>query len=729
MAADINRVLTVVGRRFRRSLLLLVLGAAALPALAQNAVNTATVTPPTGVQNPGTLCTSTNGAANFNSTTGVCTATDSDPIQRNITLTKAWTNALTGDTVSLTITGANGAVAGSSTAPSTTTNATATAGGGVTVTLTEAFTTGAATNYTTSLACVRTLDSVPVTVTGTGLSRTITMPADSAVTCTYTNARIAQQLNLAKSWSAGSVSGHTASATTTGGTNNPTFSSTAPTNTTGTAVTVYAGDVVTLPAETFGGGATASTYTSTVACAGGSTLASGATGRSLTIGASATATTCTYTNTPNNFGVTLSKTWTNAIAGNAVSLTVSGASVTGATAGTSTAPSTTTNAAAQATTGSTVTLAEAFTTGAAANYTTTLVCTDAGSNPVTVTGTGLSRTITMPASAVTCTYTNARIAQQLNLAKSWSAGSVSGHTASATTTGGTANPTFSSTAPTNTTGTAVTVYAGDVVTLPAETFGGGATAAGYTTTVACAGGSTLASGATGRSLTIGANATATTCTYGNTPVPAALTLQKTVVNTGGGTAIDTNWTLTATGPTTITGTEGAAAVTNAQVNPGNYVLTEAGGPAGYTASNWVCTGATVNGGNQIALALGDAATCTITNTFVPAPSLTIDKVAGTPTGATAGSTIAYTFTVTNTGNVTLTNVVVNDTQLDAPATCDVTTLAPLAVATCTGTHTITQAEVNAGTSNNSATATGTPPGGQPPVDSPPDTTTTPLAPS
>ncbi|KRD34590.1 hypothetical protein ASE35_07520 [Lysobacter sp. Root916] len=46
-----------------------------------------------------------------------------------------------------------------------------------------------------------------------------------------------------------------------------------------------------------------------------------------------------------------------------------------------------------------------------------------------------------------------------------------------------------------------------------------------------------------------------------------------------------------------------------------------------------------------------------------------------------------------------------------------------------GTHTITQAEVNAGTSNNSATATGTPPGGQPPVTSPPDTTTTPLAPA
>jgi len=109
-----------------------------------------------------------------------------------------------------------------------------------------------------------------------------------------------------------------------------------------------------------------------------------------------------------------------------------------------------------------------------------------------------------------------------------------------------------------------------------------------------------------------------------------------------------------------------------------------------------------------------------------APGLSIDKTAGTPSGNTAGSTLGYNFVVTNTGNVTLTGIAVVDALLDAPAVCDVTTLLPGAIANCTGTHTITQAEVNAGTVNNSATATGTPPAGGS-TSSPPDTTQTPIA--
>ena len=44
-------------------------------------------------------------------------------------------------------------------------------------------------------------------------------------------------------------------------------------------------------------------------------------------------------------------------------------------------------------------------------------------------------------------------------------------------------------------------------------------------------------------------------------------------------------------------------------------------------------------------------------------SLALDKQAGTPSGNTAGSTIAYTFIVTNTGNVTLTSVAVTDPKV------------------------------------------------------------------
>ena len=89
-----------------------------------------------------------------------------------------------------------------------------------------------------------------------------------------------------------------------------------------------------------------------------------------------------------------------------------------------------------------------------------------------------------------------------------------------------------------------------------------------------------------------------------------------------------------------------------------------------------------------------------TNTPIAAtPSLTIDKTAGVPSGAAAGSTINYTFLVTNTGNVTITGIVIDDVNIDAAAVCPVTTLLPGENTTCTGTHTITQAEVNAGTVN------------------------------
>lgn len=122
--------------------------------------------------------------------------------------------------------------------------------------------------------------------------------------------------------------------------------------------------------------------------------------------------------------------------------------------------------------------------------------------------------------------------------------------------------------------------------------------------------------------------------------------------------------------------------------------------------------------------------CTFNNPF-PAPGVSVSKTAGTPTKALganpstvdAGDTIAYTFTVTNTGNVPLTGVAVNDPALDAPATCLATTLAVGGSTTCTGTHTITAAEVTAGQVANTATATGTPPTG-PTVTSPPTSAVT-----
>jgi uncharacterized repeat protein (TIGR01451 family) len=105
------------------------------------------------------------------------------------------------------------------------------------------------------------------------------------------------------------------------------------------------------------------------------------------------------------------------------------------------------------------------------------------------------------------------------------------------------------------------------------------------------------------------------------------------------------------------------------------------------------------------------------------PGLSIDKIAGTPTSNNAGGSIPYRFVVTNTGNVTVSGLTINDPQLSAAAVCPVTTLAPGASTTCTGAHTITQAEVDAGVVNNTATATGNLPGSGS-VTSAPDSTST-----
>ena len=89
-----------------------------------------------------------------------------------------------------------------------------------------------------------------------------------------------------------------------------------------------------------------------------------------------------------------------------------------------------------------------------------------------------------------------------------------------------------------------------------------------------------------------------------------------------------------------------------------------------------------------------------------------------------GETIDYTFAFTNTGNVTLTNLTVNDPLPDLSAlVCspdtepdqDIDTLAPGMSATCTATYTIKQTDVDAAALTNSATASASMPDGTTPV--------------
>lgn len=99
-----------------------------------------------------------------------------------------------------------------------------------------------------------------------------------------------------------------------------------------------------------------------------------------------------------------------------------------------------------------------------------------------------------------------------------------------------------------------------------------------------------------------------------------------------------------------------------------------------------------------------------------APGLTTDKaVTDMPDPVGAGAGIEYTITVTNTGNVTLDPVVVND-DLITPDTTICNGVAPGGTCVLTGIYLLGQADVDEGMVTNTATGTGTPPSGDPVVE-------------
>ncbi len=112
-----------------------------------------------------------------------------------------------------------------------------------------------------------------------------------------------------------------------------------------------------------------------------------------------------------------------------------------------------------------------------------------------------------------------------------------------------------------------------------------------------------------------------------------------------------------------------------------------------------------------------AAEDTATVTADQRSSITIDKVGviddtvvGPLDRTDSGDHIDYTITVTNTGNVTLSDYAVSDPSIDDLA-CDPSSVVPGKSFTCTGSDTIVQADIDDGEMSNTATATAKTPSG------------------
>ncbi len=139
------------------------------------------------------------------------------------------------------------------------------------------------------------------------------------------------------------------------------------------------------------------------------------------------------------------------------------------------------------------------------------------------------------------------------------------------------------------------------------------------------------------------------------------------------------------------------------------------------------TGASITLPFPATIAVSPNVVCTFTNAPLK-PGITLRKSVAEKT-LTVGETLHYSFLVTNTGNVRLAPVTVNDTEFTGHGARPVVTcpglvvalasagsvgaLAPGASVTCTATYTVTQADVDAGSVHNTATASGKTPASQP----------------
>ncbi|WP_344751317.1 DUF7507 domain-containing protein [Gryllotalpicola koreensis] len=203
----------------------------------------------------------------------------------------------------------------------------------------------------------------------------------------------------------------------------------------------------------------------------------------------------------------------------------------------------------------------------------------------------------------------------------------------------------------------------------------------------------------------------------------------TVTNTGDQPMTDVSVTDAKAGAVTCPETSLAVGASETCTADDPYTITAAD-----VANGSVDNSATATGTPPSGTPITSTPSTTSTPTTTPAPALTMVKSASPDNEAnyTVGQKITYSFTVTNTGNVPLSDVTINEGDFTGTGSlsdpvCPSAELAAGDDETCTATYTLTQADVDAGTLTNTATAIGTPPDGDgDTLTTPPSTVTIPI---
>ena len=200
---------------------------------------------------------------------------------------------------------------------------------------------------------------------------------------------------------------------------------------------------------------------------------------------------------------------------------------------------------------------------------------------------------------------------------------------------------------------------------------------------------------------------------------SSIILTESTTSTGYGAAGQTipySYLVTNTGTTTLTGVgvsddlvptvscpSGTLAPGASETCTGSYTVTQGDVDAGS-----VTDVATASGTNPQSIVVTSApSSVTVAANAATSSIILAESTTSTGYGA-AGQTIPYSYLVTNTGTTTLTGVGVSD-DLVPTVSCPSGTLAPGASETCTGSYTVTQGDVDAGSVTDVATASGTNP--------------------